>query len=62
MRTLNSMELTEIQGGNLAVRVLSIVSNIVTTVYGMIDLTKLVVQTGEVPVYENMNQMGDYSN
>jgi hypothetical protein len=62
MRTLNTMELTEIQGGNLAVRVLSIVSNIVTTVYGMIDLTKLVVQTGEVPVYENMNQMGDYSN
>ncbi len=62
MRTLNTMELTEIQGGNLAVRLLSIVSNIVTTVYGMIDLTKLVVQTGEVPVYENMNQMGDYSN
>ncbi len=62
MRTLNTMELTEIQGGNLAVRVLSIVSNIVTTVYGMIDLTKLVVQTGEVPLYENMNQMGDYSN
>ncbi len=62
MRTLNTMELTEIQGGNLAVRLLSIVSNIVTTVYGMIDLTKLVVQTGEVPLYENMNQMGDYSN
>ncbi len=62
MRTLNTMELTDIQGGNVAVRLLSIVSNIVTTVYGMIDLTKLVVQTGEVPVYENMNQMGDYSN
>jgi hypothetical protein len=62
MRTLNTMELTEIQGGNVAVRLLSIVSNIVTTVYGMIDLTKLVVHTGEMPVYENMNQMGDYSN
>ena len=62
MRTLNTMELTDIQGGNVAVRLLSIVSNIVTTVYGMIDLTKLVVQTGEVPLYENMNQMGDYSN
>jgi hypothetical protein len=56
------MELTDIQGGNLVTRLLSITSNIVTSVYGMIDLTKLVVQTGEVPVYENMNQMGDYSN
>jgi hypothetical protein len=61
MRTLNTMELTDIQGGNLVTRLLSITSNIVTSVYGMIDLTRLVVQTGEAPIYDNINQMGDYS-
>jgi hypothetical protein len=55
------MELTEIQGGNWATRLVSIASNIVTTVSGMIDLTRLVVQTGEAPIYDNINQMGDYS-
>jgi hypothetical protein len=54
------MELTEIQGGSLAGRLLSIAGNVITSIYGIIDLTQLVVQKGEAPDYDNVNQMGDY--
>ena len=60
MRDLSTMELTEIQGGSLAGRLLSIAGNVITSIYGIIDLTQLVVQKGEAPDYDNVNQMGDY--
>ena len=60
MRDLSTMELTEIQGGNIAGRLLTIAGNVITTIYAIIDLTKLVVQNGNAPDYDNVNQMGDY--
>jgi hypothetical protein len=54
------MELTEIQGGNIAGRLLTLIANVATSAYGIIDLTKLVVQNGNAPDYDNVNQMGDY--
>jgi hypothetical protein len=60
MRDLSTMELTEIQGGNIAGRLLTIAGNVITTIYGIIDLTKLVVQNGNAPDYDNVNQLGDY--
>ena len=60
MRDLSTMELTDIQGGNMVGRLLNIAGNIATSVYGIIDLTKLVVQKGDAPDYDNVNQMGDY--
>ncbi len=61
MRDLNTMELTDIQGGNLIGRLLNIGANIATSVYGIIDLTQLVVQKGEAPDYDNVHEMGDYT-
>ena len=61
MRDLNTMELTDIQGGNLIGRLLNIGANIATSVYGIIDLMQLVVQKGEAPDYDNVNEMGDYT-
>ena len=60
MRDLSTMELTEIQGGNIAGRLLTLIANVATSAYGIIDLTKLVVQNGNAPDYDNVNQMGDY--
>jgi len=60
MRDLSTMELTEIQGGNIVGRLLTLIANVATSVYGIIDLTKLVVQKGDAPDYDNVNQMGDY--
>jgi hypothetical protein len=60
MRDLNTMELTEIQGGNIVGRLLTLIANVATSAYGIIDLTKLVVQNGNAPDYDNVNQMGDY--
>jgi hypothetical protein len=60
MRDLNTMELTEIQGGNIVGRLLTLIANVATSTYGIIDLTKLVVQNGNAPDYDNVNQMGDY--
>ena len=60
MRDLSTMELTEIQGGNIAGRFLTLIANVATSAYGIIDLTKLVVQNGNAPDYDNVNQMGDY--
>ena len=60
MRDLSTMELTDIQGGNMVGRLLNIGANIATSVYGIIDLTKLVVQKGDAPDYDNVNEMGDY--
>jgi hypothetical protein len=61
MRDLSTMELTDIQGGNMVGRLLNIAGNIVTIGSGIIDLTQLVVQKGDTPNYDNFNQMGDYS-
>jgi len=60
MRDLSTMELTEIQGGNIVGRLLTLIANVATSAYGIIDLTKLVVQNGNAPDYDNVNQMGDY--
>ena len=60
MRDLSTMELTEIQGGNIVGRLLTLIANVATSAYGIIDLTKLVVQKGDAPDYDNVNQMGDY--
>jgi len=60
MRDLSTMELTEIQGGNIVGRLLNLIANVATSAYGIIDLTKLVVQNGNAPDYDNVNQMGDY--
>jgi hypothetical protein len=60
MIDLNTMELTEIQGGNIVGRLLTLIANVATSAYGIIDLTKLVVQNGNAPDYDNVNQMGDY--
>jgi len=61
MRDLSTMELTDIQGGNMVGRLLNIAGNIVTIGSGIIDLTQLVVQKGDAPNYDNFNQMGDYA-
>ena len=60
MRDLNTMEITEIQGGNIVGRLLTLIANVATSAYGIIDLTKLVVQNGNAPDYDNVNQMGDF--
>lgn len=60
MRDLSTMELTEIQGGNIVGRLLNLIANVATSAYGIIDLTQLVVQKGEAPDYDNVNQMGDF--
>ena len=61
MRDLSTMELTDIQGGNMVGRLLNIAGNIITIGSGIIDLTQLVVQQGDAPDYDNFNQMGDYA-
>jgi len=60
MRDLSTMELTEIQGGNIVGRLLNLIANVATSAYGIIDLTQLVVQKGEAPDYDNVNEMGDF--
>ena len=60
MRDLSTMELTEIQGGNIVGRLLTLIANVATSAYGIIDLTQLVVQKGEAPDYDNVNEMGDF--
>lgn len=60
MRDLSTMELTETQGGNIVGRLLTHIANVATSVYGIIDLTQLVVQKGEAPDYDNVNEMGDF--
>lgn len=61
MRDLSTMELTDIQGGNMVGRLLNIAGNIITIGSGIIDLTRLVVQQGDGPDYDKVNQMGDYA-
>lgn len=61
MRDLSTMELTDIQGGNMVGKLLNIAGNFFTIGSGIIDLTQLVVQKGDAPVYDNFNQMGDYA-
>ena len=61
MRDLSTMELTDIQGGNMVGKLLNIAGNFFTIGSGIIDLTQLVVQKVEAPDYDNVNEMGDYT-
>lgn len=61
MRNLNTDELNDIHGGGIAGRLLNIASNIVTTVSGLYEATLFLREPDGVPVYDNVNPMGDYS-
>jgi len=61
MRTLNTNELADIQGGSLAGKLLNIASNAITTLGGLYQAVLFVRETEGAPLYDNFNEMGDFT-
>ena len=61
MRTLNINELADIQGGGLAGRLLNVASNAITTLGGLYQAALFVRESEGAPIYDNFNEMGDFT-
>jgi|GEM_PF-1440858 hypothetical protein len=60
MRNLTIHEFVEVQGGNLASRILNNASNVITTMAGAFEAYLFLVQKEGSPNYDNFNQLGNY--